>query len=248
MQPFDGQDKKRAWEEFTDKHGRLYGANIEIKTGMPCEVLRPVAWKAPTTPDWVAGILVPPCDDYEIVKVVPRALRARRGYQIEINYVRWLQKWDEAEEALLKKIHDFAKGMTKSSGLMLELINNPPPELLKLVGTGPRRIPRQFIEAAAAGNQWALGLSDKVPAKAEAVLAMLKPLTEAKRRLAVIGVDPFADEDEDEQQPAALADAVIDPFGEEEERADPTASGGKTEPVRASKKRTPKRQPVGAAT
>ena len=243
---FDGQEKKRRYEEFRDKHGRIYGANVEIKTGDPCEVLRAVGWKAPMAPDWASGLLMPPMDDFEIVHMVPVRLRARAGFQVEINYVRWLQKWDDAFEAYQKKLHDFAKGMAKGTATLVELVNNPPPELLRIIGRGPLGIPRVFIEAAAAGNPWALGLSDKIPSKAEAILAELKPVVTGKRKPHIIGVDPFADDDEDVKLPDAVVDAAIDPFGVEEEHADPHATGGKTEPVRANKKKTPKRQNVAA--
>lgn len=244
--PFDGQEKQRRYEEFRDQHGRIYSANVDIKSGMPCEVLRPLGWKAPMAPDWYAGKLIPPTDDYEIVRMVPVRERARRGYQIEIDYRRWLQKWDDAHSALQRKIHDFAQGMTKSSGIMLELIANPPAELLRLVGRGPLNIPRLFIEAAAAGNPWALGESEKIPAKAEALLAELKPVVSGQRKGLIVGFDPLAEEGEDEGPSEALQDALIDPFGDVEEQADPGATGGKIEPVRASKKKTPKREPAPA--
>ena len=244
---FDGQEKQRRYEEFRDQHGRIYGANVEIKTGDPCETLRAIGWRAPSAPDWAKGILMPPVDDHEIVRMVPARIRARKGYQVEINYVRWLQKWDDALEAYQRKLHDFAKGMTKGSGQMLELIKDPPAELMKLVGRGPLGIPRVFIEAAAAGNPWALGQSDVVPPKAEAVLADLKPIITGKRKPHIIGFDPLADDDADAPVNEFIQDQVLDPFGDVEEQADPGATGGKTEPVRASKKKTPKRTAPAAA-
>lgn len=248
--PFDGQDKKRRYEEFRDQHGRVYGANVEIKTGDPCETLRAVEWTAPQNPDWYKRKLMPPMDDYEIVKMVPARLRARKGFQIEINYSRWLQKWDDAYEALQRKLHDFAKGMTKSSGNMLELVNNPPPELLKLVGRGPLNVPRVFIEAMAAGNAWALGLSDKVPAKAEALLDELKPVVTGQRKALVIGYDPLAEEDEDERPSDVVMDRIIDPFGDEEELYDREAVGTQqAKPVPVKPRKQPRqRQAAGVGT
>lgn len=243
---FDGQEKQRRYEEFRDKHGRIYRANVEIKTGDPCEILQPVGWKAPSNPDWYKGRLMPPVDDFEIVKMVPARIRARRGYQVEIDYVRWLQKWDDAHENLQRKLHDFAKGMTKSSGNMLQLVENPPPELLKLIGRGPLNVPRVFIEAAAAGNAWALGQSEIIPAKAEALLAELKPVVTGQRKAMIVGYDPLAEDDEDQPVNELLQDAILDPFGEEEEIADPNATGGKVDPVR-KKAKPPKRAAPAAA-
>lgn len=241
--PFDGQETQRRYEFFRDKHGRIYGANVGIKTGDPVEVLRADGWAAPLNPDWYRRKLMPPVDDFEIVKMVPARERARRGYQVEINYTRWLQKWDDANQALQRKLHDIAQGMTRSSGNMVELINNPPPELLRLIGRGPLNIPRVFIEAMAAGNAWALGLSDKVPAKAEALLDELRPVVAGLRKGLVTGYDPLAadETDSDETVNEDMVSAIIDPFGEVEEAHDPNATGGKVEPVRAAQKKTPKR-------
>ncbi len=240
--PIDGQEKQRRLEEFADKHGRLYEANIEIKTGDPCEALRP-KFTAPTGPDWFRNQLTPPCDDLEIVRMVPRLYRARKGYQIEVDYTRWLQKWDDAEDALLRKMQAFANGMAGGHGNVIEMMRNPPPELLKEIGRGPRRIPRAFIEAAAAGNKWALGLSDVIPAKAEALLRELEPIALAKQRRNTIGFDPLADDDapvESEQEEGASFIDPLDALLDLEEQHDPKAVGGtKVPPTRRRGKREP---------
>src|SRR5881409_1401445 len=107
-----GQEEQRRVETFLDQHGREYVANVEVKTGDPCDVLRPIDWKAPIAPDWFAGLLTPP---EPFRKMVPRHLRARKRYQIEIDYVAWLAQWDERMEGWQKRVHDLARGM--SSGL-----------------------------------------------------------------------------------------------------------------------------------
>lgn len=238
---FDGQEKQRRREQFADKHQRLYEGDIEIKTGYPI-MLQPAGWTAPMAPDWYRRSLVPPMDDRDIVKMVPPMHRARRGYAVEIDYVRWLQKWDEAEEAFLKKIADYAHGMTKGDARMVDWVNNPPAELMKIAGSGPRRIPRAFIEAAAGGNRWALGLTEKIPAKAEALLAELKPLALRKQHRNIIGFDPLADDETDDELTPAAA-KLHDPMADElenlldlEEQHDPKATGGQK--VKPPEKRT----------
>lgn len=230
-------------EQFVDKHGRLYEANVEISTGDPCEILRPVGWTAPAGPDWFRGTLTPPLDDHEIVKMVPRLHRARKGYQIEIIYERWLQKWDDADEAYQRKLADYAKGMTKGRVDLLEWMKNPPPELLKEIGNGPRRIPRAFIQAAAAGNAWAVGLSDAVPPKAQLLLDEIQPFVTARRNRATIGYDPLADDGDEDTGPARSVEQLADPLGGElddlldlEEQFDPKATGGKKVPPPRRKK------------
>lgn len=196
-----GQQDKRRGEFFVDQHGREYFANIEIETGDPCEALRPYQWTAPASPDWARGLLLPPVDDRDVVRMVPQRSRARLKYQVFIDYAAWLQKWDAAYEAWQQKLHDFAKGMTGGINL-IDAVNNPPPVLRMEVGAPPSP-PRAMIEAAAAGDAWSLGLSVAVPRKAQAMLDELKPSIDA-RRTGLSGVNPFAEdsgpvaEDEDE--------------------------------------------------
>jgi hypothetical protein len=216
-----GQEQEREYMEYRDKVGRLFHTQIERKTGDPCQVLRALDWTAPLNPDWLKGELLPPLDDIEIVRMVPKAARARLGYQVEIHYERWLAKWDEAMEAWEKKLQDFARGLSKQEN-PLSLINNPTPELLKIMGPKPWP-PRPFIEAAAAGNEWALGLSDVVPRKAQPILEMLKPMlirTAAERRTSTI-LDPFAEDfdTDDDDLPPSLRQRprVHDPLGDDDE-------------------------------
>jgi hypothetical protein len=230
---FDGQETKRRYEEFRDQHGRIWRANIEIKTGDPCENLQPSGWTAPIGPDWFVGKMIPPED---VVKMVPARMRARRGYQVQIDYDLWMQKVEERRVDYQTKIAQIAEGMTKGSGRTLELIENPSKELLKFVGPAPFP-PLLFIQAAAAGNAWMLGDADLVPAKAQALLDELKPMITGQRKALDLNIDPFADELEEEEEEAyAGAAAAIDPFGDLEEQFDPEATGGKRVPPRKSKK------------
>jgi hypothetical protein len=204
-----GQQDKRRYEFFIDQHGREYGANIEIDTGDPCETLKAHGWTAPAAPHWAKGILMPP---ENCLKLVPAKQRARRGYQIEVDYDKWLVMWDEAKERYDAKVHDFARGMTNGTSNIIELVNDPPPVLREIVGPPPSP-PRAFIEAARAGNAWALGQSGAVPAKAEAILRELQPIV-SKQRVAA-SHDPLAgDEMEDEAPALAGMAAFLDPMGD----------------------------------
>jgi hypothetical protein len=239
-----GQEEGRRLEQFTDKFGRVYEANIEISTGDPCENLRPVGWTAPAGPEWCRGMLIPPLDDREVVRMVPRLQRARKGYQVEIDFARWLQKWDDADEAFQKKLADFAHGMAKGSTMVLQLIENPPAELRKIIGNGPRNTPRAFIQAAAAGNKWAIGETETVPPKAQLLLDEIQPLITGKRNRTSIGFDPLADDDADEPGAGVAVGMMADPLDGEleglldiEEQFDPKATGGTKVPPPKRRKR-----------
>lgn len=237
-----GQEENRRYEEFADKHGRLYGANVEITTGDPCEVLKPCGWTAPLLP-WAKGFLIPP-EDPQILKMVPRRERARRGYSIEIDYKVWLEKWDASMERWQKRLRDYALAMTKGQSQVtaFELMQNPTNELLVEVGPKPFP-PREFIVAAAAGNRWALGLAEEIPLKARPILDAIAPAfaLRARRPVSDNFEDPFAedgaeyvDDDEDELEPdLKLADPLSEEVEDLEDQFDPEATGGKRVPVGA---------------
>lgn len=237
-----GQEENRRPDTFVDQHKREYFAPVDNKTGDPCTTLEP-HFKAPLKPDWFRKMLIPPVDDPQIVKMVPRLERARRGYQVFIDYDAWLSKLAQRDEEWDQRLHDLAKGM--SGGMeVVKLVENPPPALKHYIGRRPFP-PRILVEAMKAGNAWALGLTDKIPKKVEALLADLESdLVQTRRvRLGNAVADPLADDDEPTIG-GALADAAVedvDPFGEEEEHADPKALGGKTVPIRPKPRGRPKK-------
>lgn len=245
-----GQEEQRRVETFLDQHGREYTANVEITTGDPCAALMPIGWTAPSGPEWFRGLLMPP--DH-IRQMVPRMERARKRYQIEINYTQWLQEIDERNDAWDMRLQNLAQSSTKGLGFA-DVIANPPPQLLDFLGAKAFP-PRVFIEACAAGDRWALGLSDRVPSKAIVKLQELESIVKRQRpRRGQAGlVNPFADEDDekavfDRELGVSPDDATADienPFKpvtekEYEEEAlddldelfDPEAKGGHTEKVR----------------
>lgn len=243
-----GQEEQRRPEMFVDRFGREYFANVELKTGDPCEVLQ-ARFRAPITPEWARKMLLPPVDDHDIVKMVPRLQRAKKGYQVEIDFDRWLMKWDAANETRQRKLYDGAKAMAKGRDAH-EIAKDPPAILLAELGPPPMP-PRVFIEAMKAGNAWALGKSDKIPAKAVALLEEIETWF-VKRRVQLgnaVG-DPLADDDEtlgfaNEAGFGAVTDVDLDPFGEIEEQEDPKAIGGKViKPAKPRAKKVPQMTPA----
>lgn len=236
-----GQELSRRYETFVDQHRRFYGANVDITTGDPCEVIVAKGWIAPIEPVWARRLFMPPMDDTSIVTMVDRAHRAEKGYQIFIDYAKWLEKWDDRAQDFQKKMVDYARGIaSKGDTTIAELLANPTVALLREVGRGPMP-PREFIEAMAANNKWALGQSNAIPKKALALLDTLKPLIVAGgRRGGPVGqVDPFEDEDDNDSAPITLANVAADPFEDDldelEEQFDPQATGGTRVAVKTNK-------------
>ena len=243
-----GQEQGRRVETFLDQHGREYRSEVEIKTGYPT-VLEPL-FKAPLSPDWMRKMLTPPVDDRNIVKVVNPKDRARMKCQIWIDYDAWLADNDKHFDRRQEKLFVGAKAMAKGKDAQ-QFVDNPPPVLLSEIGSRPWPL-RSFIVAMKAGNAWALGLTDKVPAKVEALLAELEIEFGAKRRrrpqLGNAVADPFADDEEPNTLITdAGVDALLDPFGELEEQVDPDATGGQRVPVKPKKQRTKKVEPLTPA-
>jgi hypothetical protein len=250
-----GQEEQRRVESFLDQHDREYVANIEITTGDPCSTITPMGWLAPLGPDWFRGMLMPP---EHIVQMVPRMERARRRYQLHINYEQWLREIDERNDAWDRRLADLARSSTKGLGFA-EMIENPPAALLDYLG--PKAFPpRVFIEAMAAGDPWSLGQTDVVPKKAVLLLRELEPYVTKRRRVRDTTnlTNPFADDDdadaetpateltagplatrpnplggddEDDEERDDFTDSKLD---ELDELFDPEAKGGTTEPVRTT--------------
>ncbi|KKL87671.1 hypothetical protein LCGC14_1932380 [marine sediment metagenome] len=139
------QADHRAWAEFTDQHGRVWGANTENKTRHPCSGLEP---------QFQAPLLM----SSEYLKV--------SGFnRINIEYQACLNDMDRANAEYDKGLRDYAFQLFGTQAP--SHIENPPPELMALVGERPGRVPREFVEAALSDNQWVLGLNPNVPGWAE---------------------------------------------------------------------------------
>lgn len=140
------QRGRRRYHTFRDQHGRKWGATIEIETGDPCGVIKPVGW-APPHP------LLRPAQKY--IHPVPEELGL-----LHIDYAQWIEDLRLAREHWEERKLSFAQSMYGEK--TAEAIASPPPELLRLLGAPPcsTDVPR----CCQAGNKWALGLSPNKPA------------------------------------------------------------------------------------
>lgn len=246
MPKIKGQENQRYTEIFVDAWGREYLANCEMKTGDPID-LKAYNWTAPIEPAWARGLFLPPLDDHDVVTMVPRVQRNKKGFQVLIDHRAWCEKRDNQEAQWKERITTLARESFKGADLMKVMEGEYPIELLNYAGPPPFP-PREFILAMAAGNDWALGRSPVIPERALAILDRIKPHVDAQRSFGQRGgviLDPFAsdtpmdaDRDDEDRQPF-----VEDPFGpggasrEEvlEDQYDPKATGGTRVPVKRRK-------------
>jgi len=76
---------------FTDVHGRMYHAEVELSTSHPCSPFRPMGWKAPLdTPQNYMKYVRDKRQRDEHGRPI------RRGYDIEITYDKWIADWAQA--------------------------------------------------------------------------------------------------------------------------------------------------------
>ena len=188
-----GQEDKRRPDIFVDLHGREYFANVEIESGDPID-LTPHQWTAPTAPHWARGLFTPPIGDHDVVTIVPRMERNRKGYQVHIDYARWEQKIVTRNEQRMEQLRNIVQNMPNVN--VPEVLENPPKALIEYIG--PEAFPPvEIIRAMRAGNLWALGGSDEIPEKALAMLERIKPQVLAAKLVRASDTedevaDPFA--------------------------------------------------------
>jgi hypothetical protein len=119
-----GQENHRRTEIFVDQYSREYLGNVEILTGDPID-LSPYNWKAPLSPDWLRGMLTPPCDDHDIVKMIPQKERNRRGYQVFVDHEAWIEKNHALMEHWKTRLQEIARTGFKGQQL-LDVLQEPP--------------------------------------------------------------------------------------------------------------------------
>lgn len=144
------QADTRAWAEFTDQHGRIWGAITENKTRHPCAPLQP-QFQSP-------------------FEMFPKYLKVTSANSIRIEYQAALNDMDASDAEYDRELRNYATQLYGEKAL--DAIENPPPQLLALAGERPQRVPRAFIEACLQDNQWVLGLNPNVPPWARGHLAV----------------------------------------------------------------------------
>jgi hypothetical protein len=151
----NSQEDSRISTYLTDIHGRRWFATMEKETMAPTGVIQP-CFEAPLIP-------------------APKYLKPggiKNPTHLGIDYDTAIADLEEKHKEWNRRLRLAAQKMYgEKAG---ESIENPPPELMHVVGEPPE--PTEPLEAAREGNRWVLGFSDIMPAWA-------KPFFERKRQL-----------------------------------------------------------------
>jgi len=175
--PDTDQSRKRSYAIYTDQHGRVWGANIENKTGDPCGPLEP-------GPAWRAKAPIIPLDKFITVN--------SRQRQLFIRYEDIIYDIAEANQLWETELRKFAVKMYGTAAPTA--IANPPAELLDIVGPRPGG-DREVWEAAIMENQWILGLTDKKPKWAEKFFPEKEVVLTRANKIVIENKYPDADEE-----------------------------------------------------
>ncbi len=180
------QADNRHPEFYRDHLNRVWHATAGAK-GEPESALQPFGWTAPLSPEWAKGLLLPPA---EYVKV-----RREIGQPARVDIL--IDKWIGLMENRQAEYEEFQHGVVSalSGGINVpSLLDNPPPRIEKEFGPGP--FPGlEFVQMVADGDPWANGLTDVVPAWADALLPRLRKIARAGKRLDAQSMRLFAAED-----------------------------------------------------
>lgn len=144
---------QREWREWVDQHGRLWGGEIEKKSGDFCGLPpQPIGWKPPF-PEWMPPPTIMRCGrQYRIIEDdgTERNLGTEEMF---LDYAPWktatldsLREWNEL-------LFDIGRTM---SGDAFDPAN-PTPQVLNRIGRKP--LPLEPILAMEQGNRFALGLT-----------------------------------------------------------------------------------------
>lgn len=185
----------RRYQKYRDQHGRQWGAMIEISTGEPTGPIEPLE------PFGRVAQVLPPQKFFRLVPDKP--------YDLFIDYDAWVR---EDEESLREYRHREVEVGIQLHGSEYKA-GKPSLEILQIIGRAPRS--PQFAKACRAGNRWALGLTDKVPAWARELAAQAAAPTEAFPD----ADEDFADAEEDGAAPTSGQPTLADALAAERRRS-----------------------------
>ncbi len=147
------EDRYTAYQQ--DQHGRTWTGNMSRKAGDAAGQWTPTRWTSPQSPSWMRGLFVPPSQYVAMEKPEGEPTR------IKIDYDRWLSELGARAGAHEGEKREIIRKMTDGYDAVKQM-ENPSPALLEMVGPGPFP-PMIVVEEMAAGDPWALGLTDEKP-------------------------------------------------------------------------------------
>lgn len=236
------QADRRQHATVTDQHGRKFYVVIEKDTMHPCSQPTPIGWNPP-----LLGGKKPFLPPQQYQTFAPND-----PFRMEINYDLWIADVEGEHTSRADKIGAAAVMMFGSGAA--DAIKRNDPELMRYVGKPP--MPLEPIKAAKQGNQFALGLSPRMPnwaipfftapvIKEEIFEDVYDDVEEEPRSNAGSGADDdfetatdnedrFTDTIEGEPEEPVFGRAIVDEDLEEiEEEVDPDAVGGRRMDPRA---------------
>lgn len=146
------QSQQRRYERKKDQHDRLWGMNIELKTGHPTGKIEYIAHVASKTwnpkPQFVVPPILPPQRFLKIIDGDP--------YRIEIDYEGWMAEAEKATDDYKRQL--MLEGM-RVHGSSFDPDAPPSQEVLSIVGTAPTR--PEIVLACRQGNPWLTGKTSR---------------------------------------------------------------------------------------
>jgi hypothetical protein len=175
----DDQSHSRRYTKMRDQHGRLWGCEIDIRTGTPVgHGPRPVGWKAPWLPSQEWFRYNPRGDNPNLFRIdydsmVADRVAAHDAYDAAFTQYAVAHGWDPNDSS--------KRGVIESV-------------------VGKRPLPIEVIKAAMQGNKYVLGLTDVVDTRV--VPFLRKKENKQERKLAAM--PDFTDQDTDEELEARM--------------------------------------------
>lgn len=144
------RNQRRSGVIFHDQHGRRYHATIEIKTGHPTGPIEAL-FQAPLMPE----------QKYLRVGTDPE-----RPYALEVNYTAWLTDLRTGHREYETEARKLARKMYRDRFDANDFLTE---EVVDIIGPAPQHV--EVVLAARQGNQYVLGLTDRVDVR---LLAMIE--------------------------------------------------------------------------
>ena len=196
----DQFERRRNWRA-RDEYGRLWESTVDTESGGTCAPINPRGW--------VDRLGMP--QKYLTKALVTDPETGNLGIRLAPALEMWASDLEQAHKEYEQRLYNDALMLFGEAGP--KNYEDRIPALLNYTGPAPQ--PLEPVLAALAGDQWALGLSDKDPNH----IKRFYPKQETAREKFLKTLQPDADEE--------LLDI--------EEQHDPQATGGKKEKVRKAK-------------
>ena len=147
-----GQAANHRWQVWRDQHGRRWGSIVNKRDDSQAPASPPTpegGWPAPYVPG--PEYLVMPDNPQEAYGL------------LRVNYDKWLADVEQSWEDRRARLDGLARAYAQSDDhLYTQLVANPSAAIVAALGPAP--LHPHYVKACMAGDPWALGESDVLPA------------------------------------------------------------------------------------